>query len=200
MARKKINLEATFVKTLFKTINKIFTKIELFLLIFIFAIIFVAASVQIVLHVIGSGIPWIETLLKYSVLWVGLIAANIATSEDKQIKIDLVGRFVKGRGGKLLSFFANLSAFIVCTIVFIYFIIYLVKIEYTSTAARPFLNIPRWVLLLIVPFSFFNMAIKYLLFTIRDLKDFILNRVSNDKDTQINSNSADESSDNKEIV
>ena len=169
-------------KKLFKTINKILIKIELILLIFFFAIIFIAASIQIVLHNLGGGIPWLETLLKYSVLWVGLIAANIATSEDKQIKIDIVGRFVKGRWGKFVSIFANLAAFIICAIIFIYFIKYLIDIEYKSTASKPFLNIPRWVLLLIVPFSFFYMSLKYFVFTIRDIIDFSKNRVSDNKD------------------
>jgi len=170
------------VKNLFNTINKILTKIELILLLFFFAIIFIAASIQIFLHNLGGGIPWLETLLKYSVLWVGLIAANIATTEDKQIKIDVIGRFIKGRSGKLVSIFANFAAFIVCAIIFIYFIKYLRDIEYKSTAAKPFLNIPRWALLLIVPFSFFSISIKYLIFTIRDIINFFKNRVSDNKD------------------
>ena len=169
-------------KNLFNTINKILIKIELILLILFFTIIFITASIQIILHNLGGGIPWLETLLKYSVLWVGLIAANIATTENKQIKIDIVGRFIKGKGGKFVSIFANLAAFIICAIIFIYFIKYLIEIEYKSTASRPFLNIPRWVLLLIVPFSFFNISLKYFVLTIRSIIDFSKNRVSDNKD------------------
>ena len=51
------------------------------------------ACLQIALRIFfNSGLLWIDPLLRYLVLWVGLLGAVVATSRGKHICLDLVGK------------------------------------------------------------------------------------------------------------
>jgi TRAP-type C4-dicarboxylate transport system permease small subunit len=156
---------------LLKKFVKIFRMAESALLVFFLALIVIISFSQIILRNFFTSITWFDSLLKYSVLWAGMIAAAIATYDNKHIKIDIIGRFTKGRLKIIAEAITNVFAFIVCFGLFIGFIIYIATIEYPSTDEPPFLNIHRWELLLVLPVSFFVMSIRFLIHSIKNMLD-----------------------------
>ncbi len=153
-----------------KNTVKIFRMFESALLVFFLSLLIIISFSQIILRIFSSSIPWFESVLKYCVLWAGVIAAQIATYENKHIKIDIIGRFTKGRTKIILSVITNLFAFAVCLLISVLFVIYIATIEYTSTEEPPFLNIKKWVLLLILPAGFFIMSVRFLIHTIKNIR------------------------------
>ena len=146
---------------LLKKFVKIFRMLESALLVFFLALIVIISFSQIILRNFFTSVTWFDSLLKYSVLWVGMIAAAIATYDNKHIKIDIIGRFTTGKLKIIVEIITNFFAVIVCFGLFIGFVIYISTIEYPSTDEPPFLNIRRWVLLLVLPVSFFVMSIRF---------------------------------------
>lgn len=172
-----------------KKFIKIFRKLEEYLLVFFVAIMVIVAFAQLALKVFfGSGVEWFSPLLKYSVLWTGMIAAGIATYENKHIKIDIVGKFARGKLKKFVNILTALFAGSVSLLLAIISWIYIVKIEYTATDTPPILNIPRWVLLLIMPAGFGLMSIRFYVnaFFAKDDSDTELDELYKNNDKVIN--------------
>ena len=158
---------------LLKKFVKIFRMLENALLVFFLALMVLVSFSQIILRNFFTSITWFDSLLKYSVLWAGMIAAAIATYDDKHIKIDIIGRFTTGKLKIIVKAVTNIFAVIVCFGLFIGFVIYIATIEYPSTDEPPFLNIHRWVLLIVLPVSFFVMSIRFLNHSIHNIHDAV---------------------------
>lgn len=155
---------------------KIFKKAEDIALIVLLSLLVVISVSQLFLNMFNAGVIWFDSLLKYLVLWIGMIAASIATYDDKHIKIDLIGRFTKGRIRTFVTIITNIFAGIVCVVLFVISIDYIVKIEYTSSDPSPFLGFRRWALIIAMPFGFGLMSIKFIILGIRSIYYFIINK------------------------
>lgn len=160
---------------IWKAITGLYRKFETLLLIIFLSLIIVISGLQIILRNFFQAVDWFDMFLKYSVLWIGMIAAGIATYQNKHIKIDLIGRFIKGRKKSVIYGIANLFAMTVCFTLFISFIIYIITIEYPSSDPPPFLGIKRWILLIILPISFLTMSIRFMESLIKNIYNFIKN-------------------------
>ena len=78
-------------------LSGILLALERGVLVLLFSLMIVLAFAQVVLRNFFSvGLIWADPLLRNSVLWLGFIGASLATQQDKHIRIDLVGRFLKG--------------------------------------------------------------------------------------------------------
>ena len=147
-------------------------KSEEYLLIFFLGLIIFLTFSQIVLRTFFRAIEWFDLVVKYSVLWIALIAANMAVFRNKHIKIDVIGRFAKGRYKSLILVLTNLFASVVSFILSYSSFIYVFTIERTSTDSAPFLNIPKWILLLILPFGFGMMGIRFLIRAMQKINNY----------------------------
>lgn len=78
-----------------KTSNKVLTlldTVEEKLLCLLLATMIILACLQILLRtVFSSGLLWIDPLLRYLVLWSGLLGAVTATTQGKHIALDIFG-------------------------------------------------------------------------------------------------------------
>lgn len=166
-----------------KKLTTLFRKIETGTLIFLLSLIVLVSGSQIILRNFFQAIDWFDPLLKYAVLWIGMIAAGIATYENKHIKIDIVGRLVKGRKKSIVYAVTNIFASIFSLILFFTFLLYIIKIEYPSSDPPPFLGIKRWILLLILPVSFFTMFVRFLESSVRNVYNFAKNIPEIDNET-----------------
>ncbi len=54
------------------------------------------ASAQVVLRFLGQGQAWMDVLVRHSVLWTAFFGAVLATSKGRHIRIDALGRLLKG--------------------------------------------------------------------------------------------------------
>ncbi|HOJ64565.1 MAG TPA: TRAP transporter small permease [Spirochaetota bacterium] len=169
------------VKIFLKSIVNIITKIEEIILILLLCLIIFISFSQLILSFFDSFLKsgflvkfvWFDSLLKYSVLWIAMVAASIATSENKHINIDLIGKLTKGRFKSFVKIINNFFAGIITTILTVISIIYIIKIEYTSNDPAPFLNIRRWILLIPIPVGFLLMSFKFILKGIKYIYNFI---------------------------
>lgn len=149
-----------------KKFVSVFRKIEEGLLVSLFSIMVLIAVSQIFLSFFSRGVIWFDSVLKYLVLWIAMFASSIATYDNKHIKIDLIGRFAKGRLKSIVNLATNLFSAIVCTIITIVSVTYIAQIEYGSTDPAPFLGIDKWILLIILPVGFGLMSVKFTVFSI----------------------------------
>ena len=162
-----------FLKSVFKFIMNILHKIEEYSLVFFLTVMIVFSFLQIILRIFKSSVVWFDSIVNYSVLWVGLIAAGIATTEYKQIKIDLIGKFAKGRFKSFILLIINIVSCTVTLFISYTAIRYIIKIQIPSSDPSPFLNIPVWILILIIPIGFGLIGIKFFVRLIKTIINLI---------------------------
>jgi len=153
---------------LFSLAAKIFSRAEeTFLCALLFAMILLAC-VQIFLRIFySSGILWADPLLRYMVLWAGLLGAAVATKQSKHISIDIISHLVPERFLPLLRVLLNCFSTTVCIILtgaavkFVH--------DEALYGGRAILDIPSWVLNIIYPLAFGIIAVRFLLLALQDL-------------------------------
>lgn len=139
---------------------RILHRLEDGLLVGLLALTIVLGGLQIALrNVFETGIDWVEPMLRYGVLWLGLLGALVASRENRHISIDILSRWLKGRAltaSRLLTFGFTAA---VCGVLAWHggrFIA--LELEYPSGG---FAGIPSWVLALILPACFGLMALRF---------------------------------------
>ncbi|MCK4797110.1 MAG: TRAP transporter small permease subunit [Spirochaetes bacterium] len=172
---KNLEKKNKMIKFWKKFVN-ILHKVEEYILVFFLSLMIIISFLQIILKIFFKAIVWFDPMIKYTVLWIGMIAAGMATFENKHIKIDIIGRFAKGRLKSFVLAVTNLFASIVSIVLSYASIIYIIKIEIPATDPPPFLNISKWVLLLILPIGFAIIGIRFFFRLCKKIYNFIKNK------------------------
>jgi TRAP-type C4-dicarboxylate transport system permease small subunit len=139
----------------------------------------VLACLQIGLRTFFStGLLWADPLLRYLVLWCGMLGAVVATRENKHIAIDVIGYLapeqVKPWIRLVIDIFSSLVAAALTWAAVIF-----VRNEFLF-GSSPLLSIPSWVWYLIFPIAFGLISIHLLLAITTDIRSLIsLRQVSN---------------------
>lgn len=126
------------------------------------------APLQILLRgAFGTGIAWIDPLLRVLVLWLGLLGALVASRDGRLISIDVMSRILPPRpraaaGAATSLFTASVSGIVA------YHAARFVASELRFGIVA-FSGIPAWVLESILPFAFGAIALRYLLRFASDL-------------------------------
>lgn len=130
----------------------------------VLSIMLLLAVTDIAMRLItGGSLIWIPPVLKILVLWLGLLGALLASRSQEHIAIDVISRFVGPFGKKVCGISGSLFAAIICGLVAYYGVSFLQQsIEYNDIA---FAQVPAWPLQVIIPFSFFLMAMRFLFHT-----------------------------------
>jgi TRAP-type C4-dicarboxylate transport system permease small subunit len=144
------------------------------------SVIIVLACYQISLRwLTQGGLPWIDPLLRYLVLWGGLIGAALATARDNHISMDLVGYLLGARArnwlGLLINIFSTVvAAFLVrATLLFI-------RSEY-EYGGSGLLGLPTWVWNLIFPLAFTAICLHFLLNALESVRILLTGPSSTDE-------------------
>lgn len=82
-------------------------RFETVVLVAILSVMASLAVVQVTLKLFGSGIGWLEMFVRYLVVWVGFLGGAVASFQSRNITIDVVSRFVKGRIRRLFGVVVN---------------------------------------------------------------------------------------------
>jgi len=144
-------------------IRQIVARGEELLLAFLLSAMILLACVQIALRdLFSSGLPWADPLLRYMVLWTGLLGAAVATRQGKHISIDIISHLVPEKYLSWLAIIINLSAAVVCTGL-TYAALLFIQSEYLYGGSRVLLGIPSWGMNLIFPFVFALMTVRFLI-------------------------------------
>lgn len=116
----------------------------------------------------SGGLLWADPLLRYLVLWCGMLGAVVATREKKHIAIDVVGYLapeqLKPWLSILLDFFSTLVAAVLTW----------AAVTFVSNerlfGGSPLLSIPTWCWYLIFPIAFTLITIHFLLALTEDIR------------------------------
>lgn len=145
-----------------RSIDSFLKKIEESLLISMVILMVFLAFFQVVLrNVFSLGIIWADVFLRHLVLWVGIMGAVLVTRERRHIKIDILTKVIPEKAKPPLNLFTDIVSLIVT--------ILLAKASYTFVMAEKmggsilFLNVPTWVMEIIIPIGFLLMALHFLL-------------------------------------
>jgi len=130
----------------------------------------VLACLQIGLRTFfSSGLLWADPLLRYLVLWCGMLGAAVATRENKHIAIDVVGYLAPEQVKPWIRLVIDLFSFLVAAILTWASVIFVRnEVLFGST---PLLTIPSWVWNLIFPTAFFLITLHFFLAIAADIRE-----------------------------
>ena len=141
--------------------GRLLRKFEIALLSILFIAIVVLGLTQIGLrNLADSSLAWSDAAMRAGVLWIAMIASCIAAAESKHIRIDLLSRLLPPVWalwiGRLMLF---ATALICLAMVAASMPIVRLEMEFQELA---FLNVPRWLVLAIIPAGFALMAWRFM--------------------------------------
>jgi TRAP-type C4-dicarboxylate transport system permease small subunit len=156
---------------LFQSCLTFIHKTEDIVLAVLLSLMIILACSQIVLrNFFDAGISWGDPLLRIMVLWLGLLGALAASRENKHINIDVVSAFIPERFVDLMRVITCLFTVFICLIIAWYSLGFLaVDIE---DEVKAFSQVPAWWFELIIPISFFLIAIRYFIHSFLYFKEF----------------------------
>lgn len=130
------------------------------------------APLQIALRgLLGSGIAWVDPMLRVLVLWVGLLGAVAASRESRQITIDAISRMVTGRARAAVAALTNFFTSAVTGFAAYHAALFVIsEYEFESVA---FSGIPSWVLASVIPFAFGAIATRHAAYAALDLRSLV---------------------------
>src|SRR6056297_3213325 len=101
-----------------------------------------------------------QILLRNLVLWIGLLGAAVATRSGAHVKIDVAARLLPDFWRRVSCVVTCLFSSVVCFILtwasanFVY-------IEYQVHDHTPFLNLPLWIMQVILPVGYLIIAVRF---------------------------------------
>lgn len=142
-------------------ILRILCGVEDTLLVSVLLTMIVFSFSQILLrNLANTGFAWGDAMLRYSVLWVGLLGAMVATREDNHINIDLVSQLIASpRVRAAIRIVTDAFTATVCSLLTYASILFL-RDEMTGNA-KAFASVPAWYAEIILPIAFGVIALRY---------------------------------------
>ena len=138
-----------------------FGKLEELFLCALLASMILLACLQIFLRgVLSGGLLWIDPLLRYMVLWVGMFGAAVATKKGRHIAIDLVSYLFPDSVKPWLLVATNFFSAIVAGVL-TYAAIIFISNE-AAFGGRNLLTVPSWIWNLVFPIAFTLMTMRFL--------------------------------------
>lgn len=140
-------------RTIFQAVLHTVVRLEEILLSVLLTVMIVLACYQIGLRWLTSGgIPWIDPLLRYLVLWSGLLGAVLATARDGHISLDVIGYMLSEKTKLWLGLLTQAFSAIVSFFLFRATLLFIgSEFEY---GGNTLFDLPSWVWNLIFPIAF----------------------------------------------
>jgi TRAP-type C4-dicarboxylate transport system permease small subunit len=131
------------------------------LLILLLSVMVLMAFVQVVLrNVFHEGFIWADILLRHLVLWIGLVGAALAASQQHHITIDALTRFLSPRLRHSVMALAQLFAVAVCVVLADASVTFVRNdLEFGATVYG---EVPAWVSQVIIPVGFSLLSFHFL--------------------------------------
>ena len=110
-------------------------------------------------NLFDSGIVWGDTMIRISVLWIGLVGAMVASRKGEHISIDIIANYLPKRAGKMVNCLVELFTGMICSAA-TYYSIHFVISEY-EYGGKAFFVVPVWMCEAIIPFALSIIALRY---------------------------------------
>jgi TRAP-type C4-dicarboxylate transport system permease small subunit len=117
---------------------------------------------------LSSGIAWADPLLRYLVLWTGLLGAAVATRRGKHIAIDLISHLVHNRISRWFRVVTDFFSLTICLLLTRAATIFVVN-EASFGDGQIIFGMSSWQLNLIFPISFGLISLYFLIRGIDEL-------------------------------
>ena len=148
---------------MYRRITAGLSRLEDGLLVTILAAMIALAIGQVALrNVWGSGLAWVDPLLRILVLWIALLGAMAATRDKNHISIDVLSKFLPVYLKKTAQFITYWFTAGICALL-AWEGGRLVVMDYRE-ATTAFASIPAWVCELIIPIGFGIMSLRFFLY------------------------------------
>ena len=135
-------------------------RVEKFLVAAMLSTMILLAFLQIILrNDFNTGIAWGDPLVRYLVLWVGLIGASLASKEGKHITIEVFSIWFSGYGNRYLKVIPHLVSAFICGL--LTFAGWTFVQNEAQMGGTPFLEIPVWIPQVIIPITFALMTLRF---------------------------------------
>jgi TRAP-type C4-dicarboxylate transport system permease small subunit len=119
----------------------------------------------------SGGVAWIDPLLRYLVLWSGLLGAVLATAKDNHISLDAVGYLLLGRVKLWVGLMTRLFCVVVSFFLFRATLLFISsEIEFGGSTL---FGLASWIWNLIFPAAFFLILLHFILGVISQITDII---------------------------
>lgn len=117
--------------------------------------------VQILLrNLAGIALPWADGAMRAMVLWLAMIAAAVAAGQAKHIRINIAEHWLSPGLMRWINRLVLLATGLVC-LAMTWLSLNMVALEYQFQTAA-FLDVPTWLVQMVVPFGFAMMAARFL--------------------------------------
>lgn len=144
---------------------RVLRQLETALLVALFLTMLGVAVYQVLArNIAGTGLLWGDDLVRIAVLWVTMVGAMAASSDNGHIRIDVVARFASATVKAITERLANLFTAVICAALGWYSIAF-IGWDYEDQAPG-FGAVPAWICELVIPFAAFVMCARYLIQTI----------------------------------
>lgn len=107
----------------------------------------------------GTSLPWADGAMRALVLWLTMVGAVVGAGRLRHIRIDLVENLLPPARRAWLRRFTFLATAVIC-VALTWFTLRLVALEYEFSQTA-FLNVPVWIVQLIIPVGFGIMAARF---------------------------------------
>jgi C4-dicarboxylate transporter DctQ subunit len=126
------------------------------------AILFSALLVllNVVLRLTGNGSIWSEELIRYLLIWVTFIGLSFCVRKNDHMLIDFLPGLLKGNFKKSLLLL-NHSIGLLFALVFSWFSLEFINFSMNTNQLSPALNVPMYIIYIVIPISGLLMAIRY---------------------------------------
>ena len=135
---------------------------ETLLLMALLAVLIFLSFLQVILRLGHGGLPWADVINRHLVLWIGMIGAALATARSRHIRIDVLGRVLKGAAGRWTGAGLDALAAWICLRLALAARTFVLQTREFGDTLSP-LDWPAWMLQAVIPASLALMAFHFLL-------------------------------------
>jgi TRAP-type C4-dicarboxylate transport system permease small subunit len=134
------------------------------------SMIFLSFTQILLRNIFGTGLIWIDPLVRQMLLWITLVGAMVATRGHNHINVDAICRFIPpGRIKSATNFICDTFATIVCALL-TYSTFSLFHMEFQDPQGGNIVTgFPLWASLLTMPVAFGVMTLRFVRFSILSL-------------------------------
>lgn len=146
----------------FESINNFLGKIEKIFLVIGVSVMILAVFFDIVLReLFDNGFIWAKELAAFLMIWVGFVGASLAAKENKHIVVGVPEKLFPKKILPYVSLFASVIIFLVTIMIaYLGFNYVLETKEFGETSLV--LNIPLWIVQIIIPVSLLIIAFRFI--------------------------------------
>ncbi len=155
--------------SIMRSLGNGFNRLEEAFLCFLLIAMILLSCIQIFLRdVLSEGFIWADPLLRYMVIWAGLLGAAVATRQQKHISIDIASHLLPDKAAPWLAAVANLFSASVC-VALTYASVVFIQNEYAFSSGREVLGIPAWGMNIVFPIAFALMTFRFLIVAVKSI-------------------------------